>query len=432
MRKLMIVLVATAFVLGLCFSATAQTRLFYMEREQLPVPPVKEIDVYGSVRVMTYIQDIDKESIGTGVGTFDDRDLVWTLDDGSSRFGVRFRAGKVGANVEIRPRDRQIRGFGGQFTLLRHWNATYDLGWGTFLVGQAYTPTFNPICNECLLGGGGVLDGYGDMGGSVRKPGLQLHMPVPALNGLLKLGLLEPTTQRMHPALGLLPAFQGLPSGAISGGVPTQNRDAAGWTGSDTAIPAIEASLSTGFGPMSFTLLGGYNTYKAEETATDATEKIDSYLLGLSASYSIGAMYLRGLVYFGQNLAAFGSASPFSNATYGFSPALHTTATGVAVEDAENFGWFGVMGYKFTDMFSVEAGYGQRKSEIDDPLLGGTWKDKKSAFVVFFPISVTRTFIITPEVLWTDEGDFEGPLVAGGKFDRGNKLFYGIYWRIDF
>ena len=112
---------------------------------------------------------------------------------------------------------------------------------------------------------------------------------------------------------------------------------------------------------------------------------------------------------------------------------MYTTAAGpVAVEDAENFGFFGVFGFKITDMFSIEAGYGQAKSELDDPATGGTWKQKKSAFVVFFPISVTRSFIITPEVLWTDEGDFEGPGVAGGKFDRGNKLFYGIYWRIDF
>ena len=61
---------------------------------------------------------------------------------------------------------------------MRHWYGSYDMGFGTFILGQTWTPTFNPICNECLLGGGGFLDGFGDMGGSARRPGMQLHMPI--------------------------------------------------------------------------------------------------------------------------------------------------------------------------------------------------------------------------------------------------------------
>jgi hypothetical protein len=434
MRKLIIVLVATAFVLGLCFSAMAQQRLFYMEKERLPVPPAKELEIYGSVRVMTYFADLDKENIGAqtlGVPPtgFDDKDLTWALDDGSSRFGVRFRADKVGANVEIRPREQNRTGYGGSTALLRHWYGTYDLGWGTFLMGQTWTPTFNPICNECLLGGGGFLDGYGDLGGSARKAGLQLHMPVKAINGLLKLALLEPTTQRQTIPGGLASAVQGFPTGALAGGIPTQGLVPAGWTSSDTTIPAIEASLASAFGPLRFTVRGGYNTYDVKNAATDQDESVDSYVLALDVTYSMGPIYVRGSAYMGQNMAAFGSQAPFSNFTHGFSPALYTTAAGtVAVEDVDNFGWFGVVGFKITDMYTIEAGYGQRKSELDEPGVT-TWKEKKGAFVLLFPISVTRTFIITPELLWTDEGDFEG---NGLKYDRGNRLYYGIYWRIDF
>jgi hypothetical protein len=49
---------------------------------------------------------------------------------------------------------------------------------------------------------------------------------------------------------------------------------------------------------------------------------------------------------------------------------------------------------------------------------------------VFLPISITPAFVITPEVLWTDEGELEVPGAA--TVDRGNRLYYGVYWRIDF
>ncbi len=103
MRKLSVALVAVALVLGFTVSAMAAQGLVYTTAEQLPTT-AKMIDVYGSVRVQTFWLQRNSRSTGTG---HSDGDLTWDIDDGSSRFGVRFKAGKVGANVEIRPRDRQ-------------------------------------------------------------------------------------------------------------------------------------------------------------------------------------------------------------------------------------------------------------------------------------------------------------------------------------
>jgi len=382
MRKLSVVFVALALVVGFSVNAMAAQALFYTEKERLPTAPTKELELYGSVRVQTYWQDINPD-----VGR-DDSDLIWNLDDGSSRFGVRFKSGKVGANVEIRPRDQQVPGNYGSFgrtTLLRHWYGTYDMGFGTFLVGYTWTPTFNPICNECLVGGGGILDTYGDQGGSTRKAGLQLHMPISGINGLLKLALLEPTTFANAGSTGNV--------SVVTLGAGT----AATFTDIDTTIPAIEASLAGAFGPLRFTVRGGYNTVDIEDTASNASESIDSWLGALDLTYSIGPFYLRGVGYLGQNLAAFGGHSPSSVSAYGALPTLYPTG----VEDTDNWGWFAVAGFKFNDMRSVKAGYGQRFAEQDTPA-PFTNEDDKSAFVVFVPISVTPAFVITHELIWTD------------------------------
>lgn len=459
MRKLSVVLVALALVVGFSVNAMAAQALFYSEKERLATPPTKELEVYGSVRVATYWITSDKEvnipgpsnsrTWGSGQN-FDDSDLLWSLDDGSTRFGVRFKSGKVGANVEIRPRDQEAasNGTASRTALMRHWYGSYDLGFGTFIVGQTWTPTFNPICNECLIGGGGFLDGFGDMGGSARKPGLQLHMPMKSIGGLLKVGLLEPTW-RSNPdgnAWGALPTplAVGGPGGSLNYlGYGQMNPDTqtlfpapATWNQVDTKIPAIEASISAAFGPTSWTLVGGYNTFDVKDSATDQTQSIDAYLLGLDGTYSMGPFYLRGKFYWGQNLASFGSQAPSTGQNSGFAPALYTTAAGgVDVEDTTNWGWFAVAGFKLNDMLSIEAGYGERHAEQDNPVWGGTSKDTHKAFTIFAPISITPAFVITPEILYANFDELEVVKAAGGAtdtVDRGKQVAYGIYWRIDF
>jgi hypothetical protein len=436
MRKLSVALVAVALVFGFTVSAMAAQGLIYTSAEQLPTT-AKMIDVYGSVRMQTFWLQRNSENTGTG---HSDGDLTWDLDDGSSRFGVRFKAGKVGANVEIRPRDRQTvltrtLSAPGQGDLMRHWYGSYDMGWGTFIVGQTWTPTFNPICNECLVGGGGILDGYGDMGGSARQPGLQLHMPVKAMNGLVKIALLKPYIDP-GPNAGDLSIASAVRIGdAIDAGTALPNLSfgpevaPAGYTSTDTTIPKIEASVAGAFGPLSFTVRGGFNSIDYKNAATDDTKGLTSWLGALDLTYAMGPFYVRGDGYIGQNMTTYGTGAP--PVAWGLFP---QSFGGPDIEDVSNWGWFGVAGFKINDMFAVEAGYGQRGSSQD--YLGDEIKDKTKAFVLFVPISITPAFVITPELLWTDEGYVHGPAPApeGVRYseDRGNKIYAGIYWRIDF
>ena len=420
MRKLSVVFVALAMVFAFSVNAMAAQGLFYTEKERLPTAPTKELEVYGSVRVNTFIQSLDKEATGA---SFDDTDLIWDLDDGSSRFGVRFKSGKIGANVEIRPRDRQsvrtrTMSIQGQSDLLRHWYGSYDLGFGTFIVGQTWTPTFNPICNECLIGGGGVLDGYGDGGFSARAPGLQLHMPIKGINGLFKFALLKPWID---------PGPVGPPPTSPGGGIvgtPIVPNFAS--FENDTTLPKIEASLSGAFGPLGFNVRGGYNTVKYVNRANDQDESLDSWVFAGDLMYSFGPFYVRGLGYVAQNLSTYGAGAPA--VALGLFPTQLVSGSN-AIEDVSNYGFFGVAGFKFNDMLSIEAGYGHRYSKLDFPS-GGNVKEDAGAFVVFLPISITPAFVITPELLWTDEGKLKIPGQAD--IDRKSKVFYGIYWTIDF
>ena len=447
MRKLSVVFVALALVVGFSVNAMAAQALFYSEKERLTTAPTKELEVYGSVRIGTYWITGDKETNSPASATVtndrngtnhDDADLFWGLDDGSTRFGVRFKSGKIGANVEIRPRDQEQVGQSGNTSLMRHWYGTYDMGFGTFLIGQTWTPTFNPICNECLLGGGGFLDGFGDMGGSARKAGMQMHMPMKSINGLLKVALLDPGWRSNPDAV----AVAGLPTAftpAVPGvsylgqnglNPPIQGALPANWNTVDLTLPAFEASLSAAFGPVSFMLRGGYNTFDIKNSVTDQTESIDSYLIAGDATYSMGPFYLRGLLYWAQNLTSFGLQAPGSRSVYGFTPSLFTDASGaVQVEDTDNWGWFAVAGFKVNDMLSIEAGYGERHAEQDNPLLSVTNEDTHNAFVIFAPISITPAFVITPEVLIAD---YDELTINNQTVDRGKQMAFGIYWRIDF
>jgi len=108
---------------------------------------------------------------------------------------------------------------------------------------------------------------------------------------------------------------------------------------------------------------------------------------------------------------------------------LVTTGGVLEIEDTDHWGVFGVDGFKFNDMISIEAGWGTRTAEQDNPTNGFTNKDEKSAFVLFVPISISPAFIITPEFYYADQGDIT---INGVTQDRGNQMRYGIYWRIDF
>jgi len=81
MKKLLVLLAAGAFVLGLTLPAMSADWSFY-----------------GNSRMSTFF-DSDSEEVNPALGGYDDDDLTWSLQ-GNSRIGARVKAGNIGGGFE--------------------------------------------------------------------------------------------------------------------------------------------------------------------------------------------------------------------------------------------------------------------------------------------------------------------------------------------
>jgi len=372
MRKLLVLLVAAAFVFTMALPAMAADE--------------STVTLYGSARMETFIQDFDKDV----TGTFDDKDLVWRLDSSSSRFGARFKAGDIGANVEIRPNSASD---------MRHWYGTWDFGSGTLLLGQTWTPSFIPICDECMIGGGGFLSGYGDISGALRQGQIRLTFPMKAVNGSLVLAALTPTSKT--------PAAVGIP-------LPSADVD--------NTIPRLETALSFASGAISGKVVAGYGSFNVVDT-TNKDYSVDSYFLSANVTGAFGPFWLSLAGAFGQNMADYGYATPPGNTN------LTANFLNNDINDVDQTRFAGELGFKLSDKVGLFFDYAMYSEDRD--AAGGTKdEDDKSAMAFGAIITVAKGFTMTPEIVITDEGKrttagLEGP-------DRGSQTYYGIYWQIDF
>ncbi|MFZ7112450.1 MAG: hypothetical protein ACOWYE_12265 [Desulfatiglandales bacterium] len=398
MKKLFVVIACAAVVVGMILPAVAAD---------------KEVNLYGSVRFMTYWQDKDKENAPGGLHS--DGDLTWDMDLGCSRFGAIFKSGDIQAHVEIRPRDRD-NGYGDSFggyynnETVRLWNASWNFGAGTLIIGQAYTPTFNPVSNECMLGGGGWFDGAGDMGFSVRERGIQVHFPIPAANGKLELALLR--------------------NQATVGNIINDTADyiVTGAGDTDVTLPKIEARFSFATGPFSAAIFGGYNTFSEVNTTTDKEYDIDSYVIGAKFDLSLGRAFLKAGAWTGQNVENYGVGAPRASVYGGAVGDARYIAATDSIEDVEHFGWVAALGYKFTDIISAELSYGENYREADNAL-GTEDEDDNTAWVLIVPIQVAKGFQVIPQVVFEDRKDKK---IDNVTTEEGERWYYGAYWQIDF
>lgn len=323
MRKLLILVSAVALVVA------------------FTLPVAAEVSFYGNVRMITFWESYDPDTPGADTVS----DLAWQLDDGSSRFGARFKEGAVGANVEMRPRVTSY---------IRHFNGTWDFGAGTLLVGQAWSPTFS--CVSSSICEGGLSGGRGDTYGSLRIPQVAVHI------GSLQIAGAQPTKAN------------------LLGGTST------------TSIPKIEASYALKAGPAAIKIYGGFNS--SEEEVGTTTYDYSSMLFGANAVMGFGAAKLGINLYTCNNPGLYGEVG---------SNAQANTITGTEVNDVDTLGFLVDFNYTLSPTMSIYAGYGQAVSELDTP---GTNEKTSSYMYVGLPISLAKGVTLTPEIaITTDEHD---------------------------
>jgi len=318
---------------------------------------------YGSSRMSTFFESDSEEATGTG---FDDDDLTWGLQ-GNSRLGATVKAGAIGGGFEY-----------GSGPNLRKLYGTWNFGGGQILVGQTYTPVNYFISNQVWAGDtdmlpyGGIYDG--------RRPMIQLK------SGGFKIALVEPNT------------------GTVTGFAAADT---------DTSIPKIEASYGFSAGPLKLALMALWNSFDVVDAANNE-EGVDSYFLALGFEAPLGAAYVNGNVWMGQNT---GTTTLWEQGVD--NPAWVNNE----LVDNDGMGYLLVVGFKASDALSFEVGYGHSEFELDQT---GADADETDAFYANATINIAKGFFVVPEV-----GKVDYKEDAAGN-DQGDTTYFGAKWQINF
>lgn len=361
MRKLLIFVLAVAFVAACVMPAMAQE---------------KEVSLYGSVRMETFVRYNSEENAGRG-GDIDTEETQFELGS-SSRFGARFKSGNTSANVELRPFESSGTSGGSKSSNFRQWWGQVDFtGWQLRVGQQSVIDGLFPP--GCCIDEGSVQSSFGAWSGRVRQPGLAAFIPLG--NGTLKFGLFQ-TGRLAAGATGFDP---GLPAGTVGEGL-------------DIHIPQIQVSYDIKFGPAAVKFIGGYNTYDEAYWLTaggtqEVTYNVRSWVLGGQVEGNFGPFTLMWQLHYAENPSAYkGRASPILNPTW--------DAGTNDVSDVNQWGTFARFLYKMSDMVTWELGGGFTDATMDN----STADVDDDAFFVYLNAQIffTKTFRFTPEVGFFD------------------------------
>jgi len=340
----------------------------------LPAMADDQWDFYGSARILTFSTDVSKEASGLGV---DDDDFTHDESGSARTIGAIVKAGDIGGRFEA----------GGTLNL-RLAFGTWNFGAGKLLVGQDYTP--GDYFPSGMVYGDNSMVSYG-ASYTGRIPQVKL------LLGGLQVALIKPNVV------------------SVAGLTPTDT---------DTSMPKIEVAYSLKLGPVALKFFGGVNSHDDVVMAgtTETTYSVDSNLFGVGFGIPIAALYIKGNVWMSQNPANYGMATLASAGN-----AATLNAAGTGVEDAESMVYALVLGYKISDMITLEGGYGYADGEVS---VGGVKTEAEKTFIyVQAPITLAKNVVLTPEFGTVDYGDTTTGTV---KTKNGDMSYFGLRWMINF
>jgi len=384
MRKLLIVLAAFAFVVAYT----------------LPAMAASEWSFYGQARVLTFQTNVSKEASASG---FDDEDFTHDLSGSARTLGANVKAGDISGKFEA----------GGTLNL-RLAHATWKFGAGALRVGQDYTP--GDYFPSGMVYGDNSMVSYG-ASYTGRIPQVKL------LLGGLQVALIKPSSTGVTLAANSAAVWE---INQTTGAVELTPAVTTGFDGqeTDTSIPKIEVAYSLKLGPVALKFFGGMNTSDTVgyTATTETTFTVDSTLLGVGFSIPVAALYIKGNVWMSQNPANYGMVTLASAGN-----AATVNAAGTGVEDAESMAYALVVGYKISDMITIEGSYGYVDGEVS---VGGVKTEaEKTFYCITAPITVAKNVILTPEIGSVDYGD---TTVGGAKTKNGDMDYVGLRWRINF
>jgi len=379
--------IVLAAVLAMVFAFSAQA--------------MADVSLYGSARFMTYSANSDSDFKSNTLG-YDDRDTQWTIGT-LTRWGAKFSSGDVGGLWELDARqnsgtawNRNASGGNGNGTStlgdirVRHMYGTWNFGSGQLLIGQTWPLTnfFTSHLNYTASG----LQFYGGYGAvNARTPQIRLTF------GNFAVGFLSPYTG----------------SGTITGYT----------TDTDTTLPKIELRYDLPLDMVKLHFAGGWQKYTVVN-ATDQDQDVTAWTLGVEAQFNFGAAYVNANVHYDQNPGNY-DLGPRASLTY-------STAylTGGNVEDITGYGGAIAVGFKASDMVTIEAGYG--KLNYSGDMAGGDREDENQAYYAQVKLTMAPGVYIVPEFAVFDMEDSNAGGAGTLDTQEGKKTVFGIWWCINF
>ena len=331
---------------------------------------------YGSARFATFSNDVDPQVAGSD----SDADTLWALQ-GNSRIGATVSAGDVGGGFEY-----------GSGPNLRKLYGTWNFGAGTLLVGQTYTPIAEFYSNqvwgsdEDLLGNGMAYHG--------RKGQIRLTF------GGFDIAFVTPTSAGFALA-------QAGTTATMAGDV-------------DVTLPNVVLSYKFATDMFSIKPYLGWQSYDVQtlSTQSDTNESVDSLVYGVGGKVNFGPAYVAANVWMGTNAGDMGMyMAESANAFIG---------AGGKIVDVDTLAYAAVVGFKASDMFTIEGGYGTSKNEAD---IAGDPEDTSFSYYVNCTINLAPGVFIVPEFGVYSYDEFES---GGVSTDEEETTYFGAKWQINF
>lgn len=351
-------------------------------------------DFGGSLRTYAGYYDVDEEYTG-GPGLDDTIGVDWDDDKGflmGLGIGSRFNAkAMVSENfyglVEL--------GFNNDDdTYLRLAYGVWNFGAGKLTVGQDYTP--------------GTYLGYSNMTGDTGAAQYAMMLT----DGL--------------PYISRQPQVK-LSFGDLDIALIEQNKDAEDYTDEgygdiDFSLPRIEAAYVFRTDLVNIRPVLGFQTYEVEGPAGSAD--IDSYLVGIGASFDLKPAYVKATASYIQNPANYGDLNVVSVT----GRQANIDANG-DVNDADFYQGTLVAGVQVNKMLNLEAGLGVMDSEVDTAP-GVTSEQTAYVYYLQTMLSMTKNLSIIPEIGVVDRGDLE--VTGQDDVDLGKMKYANVVFRLDF
>jgi len=355
--------------LFVCFLAVAMVFAF--------TAPLMAADwnFYGNTRFQTFSQDRDKELVGGGA-TESDTDTIWLMQN-NSRFGGKVAAGDIAGHIEVSV--GSVASGGTNNVGIRHLTGTWNFGAGSLLVGHTWSILTNLLSNQAANQGQGLL-GYGSIF-QARQDQIRLTF------GGFKVGFLAPTT-----SAGAGPDI-------------------------DTTLPKIELAYRFATDMFWVEPFLGYQTYERQySAATTSMADVTSVIYGF-----------KGKVNFGPAFVGLGLSAGTNPTEYGLSgTGQASTLVGTEYKDITYMEYMLNAGFKASDMFTIEAGYGAQMTEDD---LAAKTEIERNAYYIQVDISLAPGVHLIPEYSKIDNGESK---TSGVTTDLGAATWIGAKWQINF